>query len=113
MGSKLEQRYSRKKRVRKKILGSPERPRLSVFRSLKYVYAQIIDDLNGRTLCSASSVKEGKGGNKQAAEKVGTLLAERARVLKIDKVAFDRNGYLYHGVVKALADSARQAGLQF
>lgn len=113
--SKLEYRAKRKVRIRKKILGTAERPRLSVYRSLRFIYAQLIDDLNKRTLASASSLKKGsgKGGNKVAAEEVGMLLAEKAKSLKISKVAFDRNGFLYHGQVKSLADAARKGGLEF
>lgn len=109
----------RKRRVRGSIFGTPERPRLSVHRSLKNISVQIIDDIAGKTLCSAttqakdvvSSVKY--GGNKAAAEHIGQLLAERARMQGIRKVAFDRNGLKYHGRIKALADAARKAGLEF
>lgn len=113
--SKLESRLKRKFRIRKKILGTAERPRLSVYRSLRFVYAQLIDDLKGQTLASASSIKMGvgKAGNKVAAEEVGKLLAEKAKVLKISQAAFDRNGFLYHGLVKSLAEAARKGGLSF
>jgi len=105
-------------RVRKRVKGSAERPRLSVFRSLKHIHAQLIDDLAGRTLCAASSSDPSlRGaharGNKAAAEAVGKLLAERARAKGVAKVVFDRGGYLYHGRVKALADGARAGGLEF
>jgi len=99
--------------------GTPERPRLCVYRSLGHIYAQLVDDRSGRTLASASSLdKETRkqikgGGNVFAAKVVGKLIAERARAAKIEKVVFDRGGYKYHGRVKALADAAREAGLQF
>ncbi|MDO8519979.1 MAG: 50S ribosomal protein L18 [Deltaproteobacteria bacterium] len=112
--SKIDSRMKRKRRIRKKILGTKDKPRLSVFRSLRYVYAQLIDDLNGKSLASASSLdKEKAGGNKAAAAEVGALIAAKAQALKISEVKFDRNGFLYHGVVQALADGARKAGLKF
>ena len=110
------QRIKRHKRVRGKISGTPERPRLSVFRSEKNIYAQIIDDVNGETLVAASSVEkdfEGSGSNKEAAAKVGKLVAERAVAKGIEDVVFDRGGYIYHGRVKELADGAREGGLKF
>ena len=110
------QRLKRHKRVRAKISGTPERPRLSVFRSEKNIYAQVIDDVAGNTLVSASSVEkdfEGSGGNKEAAKKVGRLVAERALAKGIEEVVFDRGGYIYHGRVKELADGAREGGLKF
>ncbi|MGE4518327.1 MAG: 50S ribosomal protein L18 [Desulfobacteraceae bacterium] len=115
---KFVSRYKRKIRIRKKISGSTECPRLSVFRSARHIYAQIIDDSNGQTLVSASTLdKELKGSefeNKTAAAvKIGTLVAERAKAKGIEKVVFDRNGYIYHGRVKALSDGAREAGLNF
>ncbi|WP_353481984.1 50S ribosomal protein L18 [Haliscomenobacter sp.] len=103
-------------RVRKKITGTPARPRLAVYRSNKAIYAQIIDDLAGHTLVSASSMEEAvvKSVNKtEQAKAVGKILAERAVQAKIGAVVFDRGGYLYHGRVKALADGAREAGLSF
>ncbi len=104
-------------RIRKKISGTPERPRLSVYRSLKHIYAQLIDDQAGRTLVSASSVEKNApvtyGGNVAAARVIGKLVAERAREKGITKVVFDRGGYRYHGRVKALAEAAREAGLEF
>ena len=109
-------RLKRHKRVRGKISGTPEIPRLDVFRSNAHIYAQIIDDVNGVTLCSASSVEkgfEGSGSNIEGAEKVGKLIAERAKAKGIENVCFDRGGYLYHGRVKALADGARECGLDF
>ncbi len=111
-----KQRLLRHKRVRAKISGTAERPRLDVFRSNKHIYAQIIDDEAGKTLCSASTLDkefEGYGGNKDAAEKVGRLVAERALELGIKTVVFDRGGYVYHGRVLALAEGARAAGLDF
>ncbi len=110
------QRIKRHKRVRGKISGTPEVPRLNVFRSEKHIYAQIIDDVNGNTLCSASSVEkgfEGPGSNKEAAKKVGLKVAERAKEKGIEKIVFDRGGYIYHGRVAALADGAREGGLEF
>ena len=110
------QRLKRHKRVRAKISGTPERPRLNVFRSKQNIYAQIIDDVNGVTLVSASSLEkdfEGSGSNCEAAKKVGEAIAERAKAKGIEAVVFDRGGYLYHGRVKALAEGAREGGLQF
>ena len=110
------QRLKRHKRVRGKISGTPERPRLNVFRSGTNIYAQIIDDVAGNTLVSASSLEkgfEGTGGNCEAAKKVGMTLAERAKAKGIEAVVFDRGGYVYHGRVKALAEGAREGGLQF
>jgi len=102
-------------RIRHRVKGTLERPRLAVFRSLKHIYAQVIDDTNGHTLVAASSA-EGKGkngGNLAGAKEIGKLVAERAKDKGIKAVVFDRGGYLYHGRVKALADSARAAGLEF
>ena len=110
------QRLKRHKRVRAKISGTPEMPRLNVFRSEANIYAQIIDDVNGVTLASASSLDKdiaGYGGNVAAATAVGKLVAERAKAKGIETVVFDRGGYLYHGRVKALAEGAREGGLQF
>ena len=109
-------RLKRHKRVRAKISGTPERPRLNVFRSAKHIYAQIIDDVTGTTLVSASSMDkgfEGFGGNKEAAKKVGEALAKRALAKGIEEVCFDRGGFLYHGRVAELAAGAREAGLKF
>ncbi len=106
------------KRIRKKVLGTNERPRLNVYRSLNHIYVQVIDDLHGRTLVAANS-DEGKkgekrsGGNVASAKAVGKAIAERAKAKGITRVVFDRGGYIYHGRVKALADAAREAGLQF
>jgi large subunit ribosomal protein L18 len=105
-------------RIRKKLLGTAERPRLNVYRSLNHIYVQIIDDLKGATIVSANSA-EGKkgerrtGGNVASAKEVGKAIAERAKAKGVTKVVFDRGGYIYHGRVKALADAAREAGLQF
>jgi len=110
------QRKKRHKRVRSKISGTPERPRLNVFRSEKHIYAQVIDDTKGVTLCSASSVEkdfDGSGSNKEGARKVGKKVAERAVSKGIDVVVFDRGGYIYHGRVKELAEAAREGGLTF
>ena len=110
------QRLKRHKRVRAKISGTPEMPRLNVFRSEANIYAQVIDDVNGVTLASASSLDkaiEGYGGNIAAATAVGKLVAERAKAKGIETVLFDRGGYLYHGRVKALAEGAREGGLKF
>lgn len=110
------QRLKRHKRVRGKVSGTSERPRLNVFRSGNNIYAQIIDDTKGLTLASASSLEksfEGRGNNVEAAVKVGQAIAQRAKDKGIDTVVFDRGGYLYHGRVKALADGAREAGLEF
>ncbi|MCR8645779.1 50S ribosomal protein L18 [Paenibacillus sp. N1-5-1-14] len=114
---KNKARLKRHLRVRKKIEGTTARPRLNIFRSEKHMYAQIIDDVQGITLAAASTqekeLSEGNGGNVEAARKVGALIATRAKEKGIDKVVFDRSGYLYHGRVQALADAAREAGLEF
>jgi len=109
------QRIKRHARVRGKISGTAERPRLSVFRSEKNIYAQIIDDVAGNTLVAASSVEKdfGVGSNKEAARKVGKLIAERALQKGIEDVVFDRGGYIYHGRVQELAEGAREGGLKF
>ena len=109
-------RLHRHVRVRGKISGTAERPRLCVFRSLNHIYAQLIDDAKGVTLAAASSVEKDfgmGGGNKEAAKKVGLMVAERAKAKGISNVVFDRGGYLYHGRVKELAEGAREGGLQF
>ena len=105
-------------RVRKKVIGTPERPRLAVFRSNKHIFAQVIDDKAGRTLAAASTVEKdlkalGHTGNKGAAAAVGKLVGERAKAAGISKVVFDRGGFIYHGRVAAVADAARSAGLEF
>ena len=110
------QRRKRHKRVRAKVSGTPERPRLNVFRSEKNIYAQLIDDVNGVTLCSASSVEKdfgASGSNKEGARKVGKTIAERAVAKGIENVVFDRGGYVYHGRVMELAEGAREGGLKF
>ncbi|MFC5528031.1 50S ribosomal protein L18 [Cohnella yongneupensis] len=117
-GDKNKARLKRHLRVRKKITGTNERPRLSVFRSSKHIYAQLIDDVKGVTLASASTVDKeladiGNGGNVESARKVGELIANRAKAKGYENVVFDRGGYLYHGRIQALADAAREAGLQF
>jgi large subunit ribosomal protein L18 len=115
--SKNDVRVRVHERIRHKVRGSEERPRLAVFRSLKHIYAQVIDDRAGSTLAAASSgeksSKVASGGNVAGAKAIGKLIAERAKAKGITKVVFDRGGYLYHGRVKALADAAREAGLEF
>jgi large subunit ribosomal protein L18 len=120
--TKEDRRDRIKFRIRKKVRGTPERPRLSVFRSLAHIYVQVIDDFAGRTLASASSVEpalkaqfngEVRGGNKKGAELIGRTIAERLKEKGITRVVFDRNGFLYHGRVRAVAEAARQAGLEF
>ncbi len=109
-------RLKRHRRVRAKISGTPERPRLNVFRSTKHIYAQVIDDVNGVTLASASSMDkgfEGSSGNIEGARKVGEMIAKNAAAKGISEVVFDRGGYLYHGRVKELAEGARENGLKF
>jgi large subunit ribosomal protein L18 len=119
MTIKLIGRERRRLRIRRKINGSGERPRLSVFRSSKHIYAQVIDDVSGKTLAAASTLSRDLKGTfdsdtkTDAAKKVGALIAKICLERKIDKVVFDRSGYLYHGRVKALADAAREAGLEF
>ena len=109
-------RLRRHRRVRGKISGTAERPRLNVFRSSANIYAQVIDDVAGVTLCAASTVEqgfEGSGGNKEAARRVGKLIAERAQEKGISNVVFDRGGYIFHGRVQELAEGAREGGLKF
>lgn len=108
---KTVRRQRRKTGIRKRVTGTPQRPRLTVYRSLNHIYVQVIDDLDGRTLASASSIK-GKGGNVEAAKEVGKQIAEKAKQAGVTQVAFDRNGFRYHGRVKALADAAREGGLK-
>jgi len=109
----------RKRHVRRRVVGTPDRPRLSVYRSLRHIYAQLIDDVAGRTLASASTLSKGVKdevagtGNREAAAKVGALLAQRAKEAGITAVCFDRGGRKFHGRVKALAEAAREGGLQF
>ena len=114
MITKNERRIKIKTRVRGKISGTSETPRLSVYRSNKQIYAQVIDDITGKTLASASSLKiEDILPKKEIAAKVGELIAQNAKEAGVEKVAFDRNGYLYHGRIKELADAARKGGLKF
>ena len=119
MVSKTDRKFERNRRhlrVRRKISGTPECPRLCMYRSNTNIYAQIIDDVNGNTLASASTMDKEvktKHANKEAAKEVGALIAKRAKEKKIVDVVFDRSGYMYHGVVKELAESARQGGLNF
>ena len=117
--AKLEGRDRRKARIRKKISGDPARPRLSVFRSARHIYAQVVDDTGGGTLAAASTLSPDLKGTLEedsktaAAKKVGALIAKMCLEKKLEQVVFDRNGYLYHGRVRALADAAREAGLNF
>lgn len=117
--NKNENRLARHKRVRKKVSGTPERPRLSVYKSAKNMYVQVIDDINKVTLVSASTIDKEMnldglyGGNKEAAKKVGELIAKKAAAKGITEVVFDRGGYIYHGRVQVLAEAAREAGLKF
>ena len=119
LAGKDKARKARHFRVRKKVSGTTEKPRLNVFRSVNQIYAQIIDDQSGSTIASASSIdkelkgKISAGGNIKAAETVGLLVAERAAAKGVKKIVFDRGGYLFHGRVKALADAARKGGLEF
>ena len=123
---KITTKHDRRRRIqlrqRKRIAGTPERPRLSVFRSVAHIYAQVIDDMSGRTLVSASSIepslkgtfaKEARGGNLKGAEAIGRTIAERSKEKGITRVVFDRSGFLYHGRICAVADAARKAGLEF
>ena len=117
--AKVEARRRVRVRIRQKVRGSSERPRLAVFKSGRHIYAQVIDDASGRTLAHASSLDEGlrkeaKGGaNVAGAKRVGLLVAERAKQKGVARVVFDRGGYIYHGKIKALADAAREGGLEF
>ncbi len=115
--TKEETRLRLHRRIRKSLSGSDARPRLAVFRSQAHIYAQVIDDLAGKTVCHASSVdkdfKAKSGANIAAAKEVGTLIAERAKAKGVDRVVFDRGGFQYHGRIKALADAAREGGLKF
>ena len=114
MVSKAQKRQKIKYRIRKKVSGTNQRPRLSVYRSNKAIYCQLIDDKSGNTMAMASSKNVDAGANKsETAKKVGSLIAEKAKGLSIDTVVFDRNGYLYHGRVKSLAEGAREGGLKF
>jgi len=113
---RVESRGRIQSRIRRKVSGTSQRPRLAVFRSLKYIYAQVIDDANGRTIATASSREKdagAKGSNAAAAKAVGALIAKKAQDKGIKQVVFDRGGYVYHGNIKALADAARENGLEF
>jgi large subunit ribosomal protein L18 len=115
---KLGGRHRRQLRVRKKVFGTPERPRLNVFRSAKHIYAQVINDVEGKTLAAASTITKGvrgtlTGKKSVRAAAIGTAIADKCKELKIDKVVFDRAGFRYHGRIKAIAEAARKAGLQF
>ena len=110
---KVERRIKIKFRIRKNLNGTAERPRLSVFRSNKQIYAQVINDLTGKTVASASSLGLDKMPKIDQAKKVGELVAEKAKTAGVETVVFDRNGYLYHGRIQALADAAREGGLKF
>ena len=114
---KREARVRRHRRVRKKVLGTSERPRLAVFRSNRHITAQVIDDRSGRTLAAASTyepdIRTGSTSNIDAATRIGTLVAERAKAAGVEQVVFDRGGFMYHGRVAALAEAARTAGLEF
>jgi large subunit ribosomal protein L18 len=116
--SRIDSRLKRKQRIRRKLSGTQERPRLSVYKSLKHIYAQVVDDLSGRTLAFASSLsKELKGQDggdkKEDAKRVGQLIAQKCKAVKVENVLFDRNGFPYHGRIAAVADAAREAGLKF
>lgn len=117
MKAKVIRRSRRRTGIRKRVLGSAARPRLSVYRSLRHIYVQVIDDLSGKTLASASTMEADlrtkAGGNIGAAESVGVRIAERAKAAGVEKVVFDRGGFRYHGRIKALADAARKGGLEF
>lgn len=118
-GSKVRQLERRRRRVRRVILGTTERPRLNVFRSAAHIYAQIIDDIQGKTLAAASSLDKtlrkslSSTGGIEAAKAVGKLIADRAKAVKVTTVVFDRGGRMYHGRIKALADASREGGLKF
>jgi large subunit ribosomal protein L18 len=116
--AKTDHRLNRKLRIRKKVVGTPDRPRLSIYKSLKYVYAQVIDDASGKTLAFASSLSKelkskDEGDKKADAKRVGALIAEKCKTAKVTAVVFDRNGFPYQGRIAAVADAAREAGLQF
>ena len=114
---KQELRFRRKRSIRKKVEGSTERPRLSVYRSLNHIYAQVIDDVSGKTLAAASTLspelKDGKGKKRELAKEVGKLVAKKCQESKIAAVVFDRNGFMYHGRIAAVAEGAREGGLKF
>ena len=117
--SKTDPRLKRKERIRRKLSGTAERPRLTVYKSLKHIYAQVVDDGAGRTVAFASSLskelkgKNSEGDKKADAKRVGQLIAEKCKAAKVEQVVFDRNGFPYHGRIAAVADAAREAGLKF
>jgi large subunit ribosomal protein L18 len=116
--SHVDSRLKRKQRIRRKLSGTPARPRLTVYKSLKHIYAQVVDDGSGRTLAYASSLSKelkGKdeGDKKQDAKRVGALIAQKCKAVQVENVVFDRNGFPYHGRIAAVADAAREAGLKF
>ncbi len=114
MASSTDLRRKRHRRVRKHVLGTPDRPRLAVFRSNRHIYAQVIDDVEGRTLAAASTLKDGDGKDPMArAKAVGIVLAGKAKEAGVTHVAFDRGGFMYHGRIQAVADGAREGGLDF
>lgn len=116
MANKLQRRTRRRRHIRKQVAGTPERPRLTVFRSARQIYAQVVDDVAGHTLVAASSLKQAtdaEGGKVSAASAVGEAVAAACKEKGINRVVFDRNGYIYHGRVKAVADGARKGGLEF
>jgi large subunit ribosomal protein L18 len=117
VNERFKQRKRRQRRIRSKIYGTPQRPRLCVYKSLKHIYAQVVDDTAGVTLAAASTLDREFNGtgrcNIKSAERVGKLIAKRAKVVGIKKVAFDRSGYPFHGIVKALAEGSRGEGLEF
>ncbi len=112
---RVESRGRIRERIRRKVTGSEQRPRLAVFKSLKHIYVQVIDDSTGRTIVSASTLETdvAKGSNATSAKAVGSLVAKKAKDKGVTSVVFDRGGYLYHGIIKALADAARENGLKF
>ena len=115
--SRIKRQLRRSRSVRKRIFGVPSRPRLTITRTGKHIYAQLIDDTSSRTLCAASTIEKGgrldSGDNRSAAKEIGTRIAEKAKTVGVTSVVFDRNGYRFHGRVKALADGARESGLKF
>lgn len=115
--AKIKRRDRRRRRVRKRVVGTPVRPRVCIFRSLNHIYAQVIDDMSGKTLCASSSLDRSLGlektGNAAAAAAVGKAIAEKAKAAGVSDVVFDRNGFPYHGRVRALAEAARKSGLSF
>ncbi|HLL52549.1 MAG TPA: 50S ribosomal protein L18 [Myxococcaceae bacterium] len=116
--SRIEARLKRKNRIRRKVSGTSERPRLTIYKSLNHIYAQVVDDTSGRTLAAASSLSkelkgQDEGDKKAAAKRVGTLIAQKCKAANVEAVVFDRNGFPYHGRIAAVADAAREGGLKF